>query len=290
MNGNGCSKPSILGRQTGGTPGVLWACSKRWVRWRRRCVCSTDIRSLRQTGEAADVFSYLMGIANEHANTARSGGVFSFYDAFIQRYPGLCTQCGNQVCVCPTIPEATVGRTAKELAIPPVEGLLERSPHGVQSEQVAAAVRALEAAGGSSRRSRSSSRSTGARRTGRSQSSACDSRTRCGSRSRRWRRNDRQRPRKRSPGPRPCKWDASPLWYCSRCRCDASGYVRLRDEVGKSIGRVASGSGRSVHRHAASVTAVRFGVVTALPEERRASVRCSTVPGDVTSRTIRATM
>ena len=100
-------------------------------------------------GEAADVFSYLMGIANEHAlNTARSGGVFSFYDAFIQRYPGLCTQCGNQVCVCPTIPEATVGRMAKELDILPVDRLFNADPMAFSRSGAAAAVRALEEAGG----------------------------------------------------------------------------------------------------------------------------------------------
>lgn len=68
-------------------------------------------------GEAADVFSYLMGIANEHLlrMDADTGTPFSFEDAFLRSYPGLCVQCGNRICICPAIPEATVGRLAKEL-------------------------------------------------------------------------------------------------------------------------------------------------------------------------------
>jgi NTP pyrophosphatase (non-canonical NTP hydrolase) len=68
-------------------------------------------------GEAADVFSYLMGIANEHALKIEmhGGPPFSLEYEFIQRYPGLCVQCGFKVCVCPNVPQATVGRLAKEL-------------------------------------------------------------------------------------------------------------------------------------------------------------------------------
>jgi NTP pyrophosphatase (non-canonical NTP hydrolase) len=68
-------------------------------------------------GEAADVFSYLMGLANEHFLRAEASGEgpFSLEEAFIRQYPGLCPQCGYQVCVCPSIPDATVGRMAKEL-------------------------------------------------------------------------------------------------------------------------------------------------------------------------------
>jgi NTP pyrophosphatase (non-canonical NTP hydrolase) len=68
-------------------------------------------------GEAADVFSYLMGMANEHALRIDSdeGRAFSLEEAFAKSYPGLCTQCGNQICICPAIPDATVGRLAKEL-------------------------------------------------------------------------------------------------------------------------------------------------------------------------------
>ena len=51
-------------------------------------------------GEAADTFSYIMGIANEHAiRVAQDGGQFSFEAEFLARYPGLCSQCGSKVCV-----------------------------------------------------------------------------------------------------------------------------------------------------------------------------------------------
>jgi NTP pyrophosphatase (non-canonical NTP hydrolase) len=70
-------------------------------------------------GEAADTFSYIMGIANEHSVRVQmqSNQIFSFQDEFLKRYPGLCTQCGYKVCSCPSIPEATIGRMAKELGI-----------------------------------------------------------------------------------------------------------------------------------------------------------------------------
>jgi hypothetical protein len=57
-----------------------------------------------------------MGIANEHAiNMAQKDVEFSFSYEFLRRYPGLCPQCGSRVCACPTVPEATIGRMAKEL-------------------------------------------------------------------------------------------------------------------------------------------------------------------------------
>ncbi|HWV52718.1 CHAT domain-containing protein [Pseudorhodoplanes sp.] len=69
-------------------------------------------------GEAADTFSYLMGIANEHQiKLAQDSLEFSFEKEFLARYPGLCGQCGSKVCVCPGVPQATVGRMAKELEI-----------------------------------------------------------------------------------------------------------------------------------------------------------------------------
>jgi hypothetical protein len=69
-------------------------------------------------GEAADTFSYLMGIANEHAmRLAQDGIPFSFEDEFLTRFPGFCVQCGSKVCVCPAVPAATVGRMAKEVDI-----------------------------------------------------------------------------------------------------------------------------------------------------------------------------
>lgn len=70
-------------------------------------------------GEAADVFSYLMGISNEHklrmAREQRTD--FSLQAEFIKRYPGMCIACGYSICRCPSIPDATVGRLAKELPL-----------------------------------------------------------------------------------------------------------------------------------------------------------------------------
>ena len=55
-------------------------------------------------GEAADIFSYLMGIANEHQLRLRQEDKeFSFEQEFLKRYPGLCPQCGFGVCACPPI-------------------------------------------------------------------------------------------------------------------------------------------------------------------------------------------
>ncbi|MGH9894326.1 MAG: hypothetical protein ACREA0_20550, partial [bacterium] len=73
-------------------------------------------------GEAADVFSYLMGIANEHARhvAQKTGGDFSFQAELLRRYPGLCIHCGYQKCACPAVPEGTVGRMAKELDLAPM--------------------------------------------------------------------------------------------------------------------------------------------------------------------------
>src|SRR5215469_4990690 len=63
-------------------------------------------------GEAADVFSYLMGLANEHELLVQqeTDSTFSLEEEMIKRYPGLCVQCGHVVCICPFVPEATVGR------------------------------------------------------------------------------------------------------------------------------------------------------------------------------------
>lgn len=66
-------------------------------------------------GEAADIFSFLMGIANEHALrlAQEDGEEFLFEIEFLKRYPGLCMQCGSRICVCPAVPQTTVGRMAK---------------------------------------------------------------------------------------------------------------------------------------------------------------------------------
>src|SRR5690348_11931981 len=69
-------------------------------------------------GEAADVFSYLMGLANEYAlQCSERGETFNYELEFLARYPGLCIACGARVCICPTVPPATVGRMAKEMPI-----------------------------------------------------------------------------------------------------------------------------------------------------------------------------
>lgn len=68
-------------------------------------------------GEAADVFSYIMGMANEYALTLDDEGSFDLQAEYVSRYPGLCINCGSRTCVCPAIPRATVGRMAKELKI-----------------------------------------------------------------------------------------------------------------------------------------------------------------------------
>ena len=90
-----------------------------------------------------------MGVANEHAiREAQEDRVFSYEREFLSRYPGLCTQCGSRVCVCPAIPSATIGRMAKELTIRSGEHLFidDVSEFGTTGEK--AAQRALEEMGG----------------------------------------------------------------------------------------------------------------------------------------------
>ncbi len=101
-------------------------------------------------GEAADVFSYIMGLANEYGLRLErdTGRKFSFEDEFLQRYPGLCVQCGDAVCVCPLIPEATVGRLAKELDLKHLDTLfaLDLDQCSQEAKEVASVV--LERLGG----------------------------------------------------------------------------------------------------------------------------------------------
>lgn len=87
-------------------------------------------------GEAADVFSYLMGFASEHVlHEASRGREFDLEHEFLRRYPGMCRQCGFHICVCPPIPQSTVGRLAKELDIDTgANGLLSLHPD-VMSER-----------------------------------------------------------------------------------------------------------------------------------------------------------
>jgi hypothetical protein len=73
---------------------------------------------------------------------------FSLEDEFLQRYPGLCPQCGFVICVCPSVPDATVGRMAKELEIGGQEDLFIVDPESFSAEGKAIAVQALDRAGG----------------------------------------------------------------------------------------------------------------------------------------------
>lgn len=66
-------------------------------------------------GEAADVFSYIMGIANEYALSLEDPDSFDLDSEYLSRYPGLCINCGSKNCMCPSVPAATVGRMAKEM-------------------------------------------------------------------------------------------------------------------------------------------------------------------------------
>jgi len=100
-------------------------------------------------GEAADTFSYIMGIANEHqVREAHEDRSFSFEREFLSRYPGLCTQCGSKVCICPAIPAATIGRMAKELDIRNDETLFVSDFQEFTTEGQHAAQIALESVGG----------------------------------------------------------------------------------------------------------------------------------------------
>jgi NTP pyrophosphatase (non-canonical NTP hydrolase) len=101
-------------------------------------------------GEAADVFSYLMGIANEHALRLKQeyDQDLSLADEFLRRYPGLCMQCGSRICICPAIPEATVGRMAKELKITVDESPFLDDPEGFATEGQGIARQVLEVVGG----------------------------------------------------------------------------------------------------------------------------------------------
>jgi nucleoside phosphorylase/NTP pyrophosphatase (non-canonical NTP hydrolase) len=95
-------------------------------------------------GEAADVFSYLMGFANEYQLRLQIDNqpAFDFERAFLLRYPGLCMQCGYPVCICPSIPESTVGRMAKELDLTSLNELfaLEHCEAEARGSQIGSSV------------------------------------------------------------------------------------------------------------------------------------------------------
>jgi len=101
-------------------------------------------------GEAADTFSYLMGIANEIAIRMEQDEDrnFSLEDEFLQRYPGLCPQCGSVICVCPSVPAVTVGRMAKELPLEKIEDIFAREPDMFAADGVRVSNQVLERAGG----------------------------------------------------------------------------------------------------------------------------------------------
>ena len=101
-------------------------------------------------GEAADVFSYLMGFANEHRVRLEIDNQppFDFEAAFLLRYPGLCMQCGHSICICPSIPESTVGRMAKELDLAPVNELFTLNPSDAEHRGKQIGLSVLQELGG----------------------------------------------------------------------------------------------------------------------------------------------
>jgi NTP pyrophosphatase (non-canonical NTP hydrolase) len=101
-------------------------------------------------GEAADVFSYLMGMVNEYILSVQQEGdsLFSLEDELIKRYPGLCVQCGHGVCICPLVPEATVGRMAKELDIQDMDKLFRLDHEQFSRESIEVSTLVLNRVGG----------------------------------------------------------------------------------------------------------------------------------------------
>jgi hypothetical protein len=100
-------------------------------------------------GEAADVFSYLMGMVNEYVlSPLHDGTPFSLEDELIKRFPGLCVQCGHAVCICPLVPEATVGRMAKELEIHSADALFRLDHERFSRESIEISTQVLDRVGG----------------------------------------------------------------------------------------------------------------------------------------------
>ena len=100
-------------------------------------------------GEAADTFSYIMGIATEHSmREQQEGRTFSFEREYLTRYPGLCRQCGSRICICPAIPAATIGRMAKELDIRGIETVFISDLKGFVDECKQAAENVFDNLGG----------------------------------------------------------------------------------------------------------------------------------------------
>src|ERR1019366_1536218 len=85
---------------------------------------------------------YVLRLERDHNRTV------SFEDEFIKRYPGLCVQCGYQICVCPLVPESTVGRLAKELDIKNLDSLFTFDFAAFAKDASTAAADVLERLGG----------------------------------------------------------------------------------------------------------------------------------------------
>jgi NTP pyrophosphatase (non-canonical NTP hydrolase) len=101
-------------------------------------------------GEVADVFSYLMAISTEYSLVEQAEGraAFSLHNEYLRRYPGLCTQCGYHVCICPPLPASTIGRMAKELDLHDAEDLFGRDYDDVGRKAGHVAERVLSHLGG----------------------------------------------------------------------------------------------------------------------------------------------
>lgn len=97
-------------------------------------------------GEAADVFSYLMGFANNHMirHFQETQEKFSLETEYLTRYPGMCIDCGYAQCRCPHIPDATIGRMAKELQLDEAETIfyskIDYTPREIAGSEVSTRV------------------------------------------------------------------------------------------------------------------------------------------------------
>lgn len=73
-----------------------------------------DRRPQYALGEMADVFSYLMGIANEYTANIDAAREFDYGASFLLEYPGVCRICVKERCACKPRTEA---RAAKEAPV-----------------------------------------------------------------------------------------------------------------------------------------------------------------------------
>ena len=80
-----------------------------------------------------------MGMASEYSLVAAENEVdFDFSAEYLSRYPGLCTNCGSRVCMCPPVPQATIGRMAKEMPLDLAAiQIQDQSEFAVQGERAA---------------------------------------------------------------------------------------------------------------------------------------------------------